>query len=167
MRTLKLTAAAVLVVAFGLACAHAQGAMSALSSIETVDKDGRRGNLAYAAGDVVVIDICAAWSDPCLANAKAMSQACELLCGDGVTMVSILLDELGKEAVSSYENILGVKQTVLLPGPNTIAGQSVLGDMSGIPRLVIFDRDGKVKENLTGAVISGSGLIKRVTEIKK
>lgn len=146
-------------------CAHlSDGPHLTLATVDVVDEKGTIHTPAQWSGKVVVIDLCAAWSDPCLLNARTVSDACAALCGDNLAMVTILLDELGEQARESYVEVLGVRQEVYLPGPTVRAGKSALGDVAGIPRLLIFDRDGRLLERHDGRVLQNPALIDRVRE---
>lgn len=150
-------------------CAHPGEARlpSTLASIDVVDPGKGPASLAPLLGKVVVLEVCAAWSDACLLNARALDEVCRAACGEDVAVVSLLLDDPGRAAVESYREVLGVSQKVLLPGPRTREGASVLGPIEGIPRLVLFLRDGRIAEDVVGAVVSPQGILERVEALKK
>lgn len=159
-----------LAVAFGgLSCAHgppvgagAQGP----SSVDTRDAQGRPGTLADLGAKVIVVDVCAAWSDACLVNARVLDEACQAVCGEDVALVTLLLDEPGPTAVESYRAVMGTKRPVLSPGPRTLAGQSALGAIGdAIPRLVIFAADGSIVDDQAGGILSAHGVVNRVREL--
>jgi hypothetical protein len=159
---------AALVLAFALAlasCAHhgAGPAEGGLSSVDTVDAAGQLSNLAALGAQVVVVDICAAWSDACIVNARTLAEACDEVCGHDAKFVTLLLDQIGGAALASYESVLKPGFPVLLPGPRTLGGQSVLGEVGeAIPRLVIFGPDGRIAADEAGGILSARGIVNRV-----
>lgn len=148
-------------------CAHvgAPATPQTLASIDVQRADGTVTRLSDHLGKLVVLDVCAAWSNPCLLNARAVDQVCQAACGDDVVVISMLLDEPGAPALLSYRDVLGASQTLVLPGPDAVAGRSVLGSLAGIPRLVIFDREGRIAEDITGGVVSPAGILRRLDEL--
>jgi len=136
-----------------------------LLSVGVIDERDQESTLAYALGKVVVVDVCAAWSDACLANATAFSRVCTDMCGDDVELVTLLLDDIAGPARQSYRTVLEVKHRVLLPTKATLDGESALGVLSGIPRVVFFDRAGRVVDDVSGAVVSEDGLRAQIREL--
>ncbi|RMH19813.1 MAG: hypothetical protein D6701_04520 [Gemmatimonadetes bacterium] len=150
-----------------LSCAHEPAGPPALATIDIVDVEGHTGTLAYALGSVVVLDICAASVDVCLINARAMSEVCESQCKDGeVELVTLLVDETGVEAARSYLEIFEVKHRVYLPGPNARSGGSAIGSVMDVPRVLIFDREGRVVDDQVGAMLTPIPLVERILELK-
>jgi hypothetical protein len=150
-----------------LACAHSGGGggEDPRATVDITLPDGGVSTLRAIGGQVTVVDICAGWSAPCVENARAFSEACDVVCGEQVSVVSILLDEQGGQAVQSYREVLGVSHTVVLPGPSARAGTSALGSLTDIPRVVIFGPDGRIVEDETGGVVSAMGIVRRVQEL--
>lgn len=147
------------------ACATARPGMGA--SVDFVDGAGREGTLAAFAGKVVVLDLCASWATACNLNARVLDEVAVALAAKGeqdVVIVTLLLDEgaIGKEAVRSYAETLGVKHPVLLAGSRVRAGTSILGSPSYVPRVVVFDRQGAVRVDDSGGVINVEGMLARV-----
>jgi hypothetical protein len=138
----------------------------ALATIAVIDEGGRETNLSYLLGKVVVLDVCAAWSDACLVNAGVFSRVCADVCGDDVELLTLLLDDIAGPARQSYHSVLEVKQRVLLPAPRALDGESALGSLVGIPRVVFFDRAGRIVEDVSGAVISEEGLRAQIEKLR-
>jgi len=149
---------------FGLSCAHGAdaGGGDPRATVDIMLPDGGMTTLRSIGARVTVLDICAAWSVPCMENARALSEACDIVCSEDVAVISLLLDEQGQAAVESYYNVLGVTHTVVLPGPRTLAGQSALGHILDIPRLVLIGPDGRIIEDEIGGVVSAMGIVRRV-----
>jgi hypothetical protein len=147
-------------------CAHgAQGARDPRATIDTVDVDGRVATLASFGEKVVVLDVCAGWSDACLINAAELEKVCNARCGSDVAVVSLLMDQPGEPALRSYREVMGVHYELRLPGARAAAGESELGSLADIPRLVIFDRDGRVVDDIKGGVLSAAGVLRRLGEL--
>jgi hypothetical protein len=158
---------ALLLVAANLSCAHGPGDGSGdiRATVDLVLPGGGTSTLLALGGQVTVLDICAGWSAPCLENARALSEACDVVCDEDVAVISLLLDEEGQAAAESYRSVLGVTHTVVLPGPRTLAGQSGLGRVLDIPRLVLIGPDGSIVEDKVGGVASAMGIVRRVKEL--
>lgn len=154
----------------GISCAHGPDEGSAPrgpSSVDTRDAQGRPSTLADLGARVIVVDICAAWSDACLVNARVLDEACQSVCGEDAALVTLLLDEPGPAALESYRAVMGTKRPVLSPGPRTLAGQSALGEVGdAIPRLVIFAPDGTIVADEEGGILSAHGIVNRVRELR-
>lgn len=144
------------------ACATTRGGPQALSSIDVIDVDGRLSSLHAHAGRVLAVDVCATWADACHLNARALDDAAEKLRDTDARFVTILLDDLPREAMRAYVEVAGRKVPVVAAGPRTREGRSVLGDVNGVPRLVVFDRGGRVVVDESGGVLSAEGLVQRV-----
>lgn len=150
----------------GTSCGHLGGLLGAgrvnLASIDVVDDEGRPTTLARYRGRRLVLDVCAAWSTPCLLNARALDEVCQARCGEDIAVVSVLFDEVGEPARQGYREILGFRHDVYLPGPATRAGRSGLGDVSVIPRLLIIGPEGNVEEDIRQGVVSAARVIERL-----
>ena len=162
----KLCIGFIMTLGFCQGCAHHSKTQSVLlGEINVLTAEGAPRNLSYALGKVVVVDICAARNNACLHNARMMDNACAQLCGDDVEMMSILLDDLHEAALASYRNVLSVRQKLYIPAEDFRLGETALGPLSEIPRLLIFDRQGKLIKDIRGAVISGDGLVQQVSKL--
>lgn len=148
-------------------CAHTpEGSTLGPSSVDTVDSRGNASNLGALGAKVLVVDVCAAWSDACIVNSRALTEACDEVCGEDAQVVTLLLDKPGEPAIVSYENVLEVSYPVLLPGPRTLEGESALGQVGeAIPRLIIFGPDGRIAADEAGGILSAHGIVNRVKEL--
>jgi hypothetical protein len=165
---IRLLALLLALAASALSCAHGPGAggEDPRATVDVRLPGGGMSTLRAVGGKITVLDVCAGWSAPCVANARAMSEACDVVCGEDVGVVTMLLDEEAETAVQSYREVLGVSHTVVLPGPRTLAGQTALGNVLDIPRIVIFAPDGRVIEDEVGGVVSAVGIVKRVRDLQ-
>lgn len=149
------------------ACGHLAGAgqNAILNTVDVVDDTGRTFTLAAHRDKAVVIDFCAAWSDPCLLNAQALHRVHTQTRETHVKVVSILLDSMGEAAVRSYQNVLALEHEILLPGPAVRSGTTSLGPIDTIPRLLILAPGGGVIEDVAGKVISADGILNRLRTV--
>ena len=138
------------------------------ASVDFVDAAGREATLAAFAGKVVVLDVCASWATACNLNARVLDEVGTALAakkrGGDVVFITVLLDEgeMGKVAMQSYGETLGVKHPVFLASSRVRAGTSVLGEASYVPRIVLFDREGRVRLDDSGGVVNVEGLLAKV-----
>ena len=101
----------VLMLALVASCAHGPPpGPAALTTFDYVDDEGTTRTLARYLGKVVLLDLCLASLDPCLLNAKAVSEACDATCSDEVVMITLLMDGMGPEPVASYRTVLKVPE---------------------------------------------------------
>jgi len=149
----------------GAGCAHEPVGPPPLGTIDYIDDEGSVRTLAAHHGKIVVLDLCVASVDPCLFNARAVSEVCDSICGDGVVMISLLFDVLGPAAVTSYRSVLKAKQRVHEAGPRLRSEASALGKVDNVPRLVIFDRDGRIVEDIAGMMIPNKKLSAVIDEL--
>lgn len=143
-------------------CATVKGGPQALASVDVIDREGRTSTLQTYAGMVVAVDVCASWAEACHLNARAIDAAHRELQGTDARFVTLLLDDLPVEALRAYVDVAGRDVPVVMAGPRTRAGRSVLGDVTGVPRLVVLDRNGVVVLDESGGVLSPEGLVRRV-----
>jgi hypothetical protein len=158
-------AIALCVLAEGGACATARSPPGMGASIDFEDVAGQRGTLEGLRGRVVVIDLCASWATACNLNAKVLDEVQLALADEPVDIVTLLVDEpgpMGRVALQSYIETLGVAHPVFLAGSRVRAGTSALGEPSYVPRIVVLDADGRVVLDDSGGVVSVQGLIDRL-----
>lgn len=138
------------------------------ASVDFTDGAGGEATLASFTGKVVVLDVCASWATACNLNARVLDELAEALAArghrDDVVVLTLLLDDevIGREAMRSYRETLGVQHAVVLASSRVRAGTSILGEASYVPRIVIFDRTGAVRLDDNGGVIHLEGLLARV-----
>lgn len=133
-------------------------------SVDFVRADGSAGSLDELRGQVVVVDVCTSWVAACNLNARVLDEVKVAFAGAPVTVVSLLLDEgeVGTLALSSYVEQLGVQHLVVLAGARVRAGTSSLRDTGYVPRVVVFDAEGRVRLDEAGGVIGVEGLVERI-----
>jgi hypothetical protein len=163
----RLVCALVLVpAALGLSCAHTPPpGPPALTTFDYVDDEGTTRTLARHLGKVVLLDLCMASVDPCLLNAKAVSEACDATCSDEVVMITLLMDGMGPEPVASYRTVLKVHQQVHEAGEGVINGRSAIGAVGMVPRLILFDKEGHIVEDVGGLLIANKAISERIADL--
>ncbi|MFZ9886992.1 MAG: TlpA family protein disulfide reductase [Myxococcota bacterium] len=153
-------------VAVTLSCAHGGPSARGLRGLASVDLrtvDGEQLTLAQLDAKVIVVDVCAVWSDACLLNGRVLDEVAATLAKEPVQVVTLLVDEAGPPAVEGYRAVMGTSRLVALPGPRSLAGQSELGPLEdAIPRVVIFGPRGDIVADLPGGLLSAHGLVRRV-----
>jgi hypothetical protein len=138
------------------------------ASVDFVDGNGREATLGAFAGKVIVLDVCASWATACNINAKVLDEVAVALAekkrGGDVVLITVLLDEgdMGKVAMQSYAETLGVKHPVFMASSRVRAGTSVLGEAGYVPRIVLFDREGRVRFDDSGGVVNVEGLLAKL-----
>lgn len=156
--------------ALSLSCAHGgsgdRGVLRGLASVDLRTIDGEVFTLADLEAEVLVVDVCAVWSDVCLLNGRILDEAAATLSQQPVQVITVLVDEAGAPAVLGYRAVMGTSRLVALPGPRSTAGQSELGPLdAAIPRVVIFGPGGEIEADLPGGLLSTHGLVRRVREL--
>jgi hypothetical protein len=145
------------------ACATAS-VRGGASTIDFEDATGHRGTLDGNRGRVVILDVCASWATACNLNAKVLDEVMDVLQQEPVDVVTLLLDEgeMGRVALRSYVETLGVKHAVVLAGSRVRAGTSGLGDTGYVPRLVLLDKSGQIVLDDSGGVVNVEYVVKKV-----
>lgn len=155
--------------ALALACAHRGDGGATLRGPASVDLrtvDGELFTLADVDAEVIVLDVCAVWSDACLLNGRTLDEAAAILAEEPVQVLTVLVDEAGAPAVRGYRATMGTSRLVVLPGPRSTAGQSELGRLdAAIPRVVIFGPGGDIEADLPDGLLSTHGLVRRVRDL--
>lgn len=146
------------------------------ASVDFADADGRVSNLGMGmfARKVVVVDVCASYVTACNLNAKVLDEVVAALEAEGrgaasdVVVITLLLDEglIGQQAIRSYAETLGIKHPVVLAASRVRAGASILGDTGYVPRIVLFDREGRKVLDDSGGVLNVENLVARINEVR-
>jgi hypothetical protein len=151
-------------------CGALQGCATVrVADVDLVSPQGEVGTLSALRGHPLVIDVCASWAPPCAVNARVLDEVHDRLVQDGVPadavqMLTLLLDDDATvgEALRGYAETLEVKHAVMRAGPRMRAGQSALGGVGYIPRIVLVDREGRVVLDEAGGVLGVNGLYDKV-----
>ena len=111
-----------------------------------VDLDGRPVSAESLRGKVVIVNFWATWCGPCKASLPALNEFRKNHQGKGVEVLSV---NLGEQAslVSDFVTREGYALWVLLDSDSSVAGAY---GVSGIPTLVIIDKEGNVRQKFVG-----------------
>jgi hypothetical protein len=142
-------------------CATVPPSPQVLGSVDVVDATGQATTLAGLLGRVVVVDVCVSSVAACPLNARALDLALRELQSEPVSMVTVLVEDVDLTALATYARVFEVAHPVVRAGPRTREGKSLLGDVMGVPRIVIFDRRGRVFVDESGGVLHPQGIIAR------
>ena len=120
---------------------------------KTVNFDQWQESLASYQGTVLVVDMWATWCISCLERFPHMVEMNNEFKGQGVTFVSLLLEDPEEpEAIESAKGFL-IKQKAdfehYFMNENLMLSFDKL-DLLGIPAVFIYDADGQLSQRLTG-----------------
>jgi thiol-disulfide isomerase/thioredoxin len=113
-------------------------------ALETAIKEQR--------GKVVLIDCWATWCSPCVKKFPHLVELHKKYAEKGLVCMSLSMDKFGDEDVYSKEKVLKFLREKGAAFPNFIVTEpkrdeepllKMLGDFSGIPFMVMFDRTGR------------------------
>jgi hypothetical protein len=148
----------------GLACATLPPPTG--GSIDFVQRPDDRvaQSLAIYEGSVVLLDVCTSWVAACNVNAKVLDEVLVAFPEQPVVAVTLLLDDpqMAAPALAAYRDDFHVQHPVVLAGPRVRAGTSSLRDTGYVPRIVVLDKQGRVRIDEAGGVIGLEGLVERV-----
>ncbi|GAB3358914.1 hypothetical protein GCM10027566_24120 [Arachidicoccus ginsenosidivorans] len=111
-----------------------------------VDNHGQKTSLSDMKGKVVLVDVWATWCGPCKAQIPYLKQLEAEMKGKDVQFVSISVDELkDKEKWLHYIDTAKLGGTQLFAGGwNQKSGLAQYYEIKGIPRFMVFDKNGKI-----------------------
>lgn len=106
------------------------------------DRDGNEVSLSSLVGNVVFVDVWAAWCGPCRAEMPALLVLEEEYHDKGVTFLGVNVDEEPEKGMAMIDE-KGLKGThIFTSGWKTQFMQDYA--INGIPRFMVFDKEGKV-----------------------
>ncbi|TLN19589.1 TlpA family protein disulfide reductase, partial [bacterium] len=107
--------------------------------------NGKRVSLSDFKGKVVILDFWATWCPPCREALPHLAGLYNRLGEKGVEVIGLNLD-MNEPAVRKFLEQNPMPYTVLISDQATSLGYGV----SGIPRIFVIGRDGKVRGDYTG-----------------
>jgi thiol-disulfide isomerase/thioredoxin len=122
-------------------------------SLEPVTFQEFERRRASLRGRVVVVDVWATWCAPCLERFPRMVELNRRWKDQGVSFVSLSVDNReDRQAVDEARRFLvgvGAIFDNYLLDENVLRGLQML-DLGGIPAVLIYDREGRLRHKLTG-----------------
>jgi thiol-disulfide isomerase/thioredoxin len=128
----------------------AEGAPRA-SSLELIDLDGRRHQLAAHRGSVVVLNLWASWCGPCRAEIPGLARVEAELGERGVVVLGLNDESLSPEELARIGRDLGITYPVVVAGAPR---SGTFRDRGLIPHTWLIDRQGRVRVSHSGFVSS-------------
>ncbi len=120
--------------------------ISQIPLLETSDLDGHKINSAGLAGQVVIVELWATWCPPCRTILSWMGEI-KSRYGEKVTILAV--------AVESEEADVRKLTASIQPSVKIVMGSEALvssfGTLGSIPRIFVFDREGKTAGIFYGA----------------
>lgn len=111
------------------------------------DLDGRRVSLSDYRGRVVFLNVWATWCVTCAWEMPSMEALHRRYRDQGLAMVAVSIDALGKDVVVPYMDKLGLTFGSLLDPKGNIRK---LYRITGVPETFIIDRQGKLFRKIVG-----------------
>jgi cytochrome c-type biogenesis protein len=119
----------------------------AAPDVELQTLDGQPFRLSSLRGRVVILNFWATWCLPCRAEIPELNAMQRDLNGKGLTIVGVSLDDTA-EAIKEFQKDIPQEYTSLF-GRAEVADK--FGGVVGRPVTFIIDRDGNIRERITGA----------------
>jgi len=110
--------------------------------------DGREVSSTDFAGKVMVVNFWATWCPPCRAEIPDLIELQKKYGNEGLVIVGISLDQDGAGVVGKFVEAKGINYPVVLGDDAVVAA---FGGFEGIPTTFIIDRQGQIRDRLTGA----------------
>ena len=112
-----------------------------------VNLKGRQVSLSDYRGQVVFLNVWATWCVTCTWEMPSMETLHKRYRDQGLAMVTVSIDVLGKDVVVPYVEKLGLTFDSLLDPNGTVRK---LYQVTGVPETFIIDRQGKLLEKIVG-----------------
>lgn len=122
------------------------GEIAALPNINVIDLDGKYLSLDGLTGRVVLIELWATWCPPCRGTLGWLGEL-KKRHGDRLTVVTVAVDS-EEAAVRKLKDELALPFTWVMGTPELVRS---LGDVSAVPTLLVFDKEGKTAGAFYGA----------------
>jgi len=122
------------------------GEIAALPAVSITDLDGRTLSKKDLAGRVVLVDFWATWCPPCRASLPWLADLKRRF-GDKVALVMIAVDS----DAGDVRKVGSELKAPLVWAMGTPELGRAFGDVSAVPTLLVFDRQGRTAETYYGA----------------
>lgn len=111
------------------------------------DMEGKQISLKDFRGKVVFINVWATWCPTCTWEMPSMQAIYQKYRDQGLVMLAVSIDVLGKEIVAPYMKKYGLTFPALLDPKGTIKR---MYQTTGVPETFIVDRDGRIFRKIIG-----------------
>jgi peroxiredoxin len=112
--------------------------------------DGGTIDLADYRGRVLLLDFFATWAQPSVVAIRNYSVLQAKYAADGLAVVGVALDELGREVVAGFAAGMQIPYPVALASAEIRSGESPFGPLEAVPTLMVFDRRGRLVRIFVG-----------------
>jgi thiol-disulfide isomerase/thioredoxin len=113
---------------------------------------GGEVELSAFRGKVLLIDFFATWLNSSLASIPGYIALYQRHHEHGLEMVGISMDDYGDRVVAPFVKVMGIPYPVALADHGVREGHSTFGDLSALPQLMVFDREGELVKVVFGTV---------------
>jgi peroxiredoxin len=113
------------------------------------DLAGHDLKLSDLKGKVVLLNFWATWCPPCREEVPSLVSLNKQMSGKSFQMVTVSIDEGGKQAVEEFFKASGVTLPVLL---DTERNVSSLYGTTGVPETFVIDRNGVIVKKVVGGM---------------
>jgi len=112
--------------------------------------DGHDLKLSDLKGKVVLLNFWATWCPPCREEVPSLVSLNKLMSGkESFQMVTVSIDEGGKQSIEEFFKATGVTLPVLL---DTDRNVSMLYGTTGVPETFVIDRKGVIVKKVVGGM---------------
>ncbi len=114
--------------------------------------DGGTVALADYRGRVLLLDFFATWAQPSVVAIRSYAVLQAKYADDGLAVVGVALDELGRGVVAGYAAGMQIPYPVALATEEIRQGESPFGPLDVVPTLMVFDRRGRLVRVFVGLI---------------
>jgi thiol-disulfide isomerase/thioredoxin len=123
------------------------GGPAVAPDFDLTDLEGHRVRLSDLRGKVVLVNFWATWCGPCRVEIPSLVSLRHLMAGKEFVLVTISIDEGGRDAVETFFRGLGVHLPTVLDADNKVAGAY---GITGVPETFLIDKAGRIEEHFIG-----------------
>ena len=135
-----------------VACVACAAVRPDLTGIEVGELDGRRTTLATLRGRTALLYLFTTGCDVCLADMSKLRALDERYRSSGARIVAVALDPDGARIVRPFAESLALPFPIVIGSDELRRGDSALGPVSAVPRIIVVDASGQVREDFSGVV---------------